>query len=173
MEEVWKQHEEYPYVEFSNLGNARKLLRNGEYKSYNQTHCSAQPYKQINVKAGKKLYVHREVCKLFNHNPDPTEFTHVLHNNNDRYDNRAENLRFGTQQLNMQDRLEAGHYNKGSRHVNAKLTNLDVFTIKWLLAHKAVTQTQIASYFGVKPSTISSINTGKTWGHLSRNDKKD
>jgi hypothetical protein len=168
MEELWKSHEEYPHVEFSNLGNARKLLPNGEYKTYNQTCCKAQPYLQTNIKSGVKVYTHREVCKLFNPNPNPAEYTHVLHNNHDCHDNRAENLRWGTQQQNMQDRLEAGHYRRGFGHNMAKLTNLDIFTIRWLWAHQAATQAEIASYFGIKPCTISFITTGKTWKHLLR-----
>ena len=164
--EVWKTHEQYPHVQFSNLGNARKLLPNGEYKNYKQTHSRKQPYLQINVQAGTKVYVHREVCKLFNHNPNPKEYTHVLHNNHDRYDNRAENLRFGTQQQNMQDRLEAGHYAKGMGHNQTKLTNQDIFEIRWLYEHKMLNQTQIAKLFGVKPCTISFITLGYTWKHL-------
>lgn len=171
MEEVWKSHEEYPHVEFSNLGNARKMLRKGRYKTLNTSHCGAQPYKQVNVAAGKKLYVHREVCRLFNPNPNPSEYTHVLHNNHDRHDNRAENLRWGTQAINMQDRLNAGHYSKGFGHNMAKLTNLDVFTIRWLWAHQAATQSEIASYFAIKPCTISFITRGKTWKHLLREDR--
>ena len=166
MQEVWKTHEEYPQVQFSNLGNARKILSNGEYKSYKQTHSKKQVYLQINAKANAKLYVHREVCKLFNHNPHPRKYTSVLHNNHDRYDNRAENLRWGTQQQNMQDRLEAGHYSKGFGHNMAKLTNKDVFEIRWLHKHKIFNQTQISKFFGVKPCTISFITLGNTWRHL-------
>ena len=166
--EVWKTHKEYPHVEFSNMGNVRKLLPNGEYKMYKPTHCNAQPYKQVNVKAGVKLYVHRETCKLFNHNPDPARFTHVLHNNHNRHDNRAENLRFGDQQQNMQDRLEAGHYSRGFGHNMAKLSNLDIFEIRWLWEYRAATQKEIASYFDIKQCTISFITTGRSWKHLLR-----
>ena len=173
MEEVWKTHEEYPHVQFSNLGNARKLLPNGEYKTLNQSYCSKQPYKQVNVQAGTKLYVHRETCKLFNPNPNPAKYRFVLHNNHDCHDNRAENLRFGDQAQNMQDRLEAGHYRRGFGHNMAKLSNLDIFTIRWMWAHRAATQNEIASYFGIKPCTISFITTGKTWRHLLRDDKID
>lgn len=169
--EVWKQHEEFPHIEFSNQGSARKLLRNGEYKTLNPTHSRNQPYLQINAAAGKKLYLHREVCKLFNPNPNPTEYKFVLHNNHDCHDNRAENLRFGTQQQNMADRLEAGHYRRGFGHNMAKLSNLDVFTIRWLWAHQAATQSEIAKYFGIKPCTISFITTGRSWKHLLRDDK--
>jgi hypothetical protein len=169
--EVWKQHEEYPHVEFSNLGNARKLRKNGEYKLLHKTHSKRQPYHQINAQAGVRLYVHRETCKLFNPNPHPEQYTHVLHNNHDRYDNRAKNLRWGTQKQNMQDRFEAGHYLKGFGHCNAKLTPANVFEILFMRAYTNVTQRELAPYYGIHQSTISYITTGRTWGHTSQNKR--
>ena len=169
--EVFKSHKDYPHIEFSNMGNARKLGKNGEYKLCKPTNSKKQRYLQVNAKPGVKLYLHREICKLFNLNPNPAEYTHVLHNNNNHLDNRAENLRFGNQKLNMQDRLEAGHYNRGFGHNMAKLSNKDVFEIKWLWENKIFNQTQIANCFDIKPCTISFITTGKTWKHLLREDR--
>jgi predicted XRE-type DNA-binding protein len=45
---------------------------------------------------------------------------------------------------------------------NAKLTARDVAAIRSMIAAK-IPQKRIAEKFGVKQSTISHINTGKTW----------
>ena len=54
----------------------------------------------VGVRFGWNEYVHRLVAKTFVHNPRPDIFSVVDHINGDTQDNRAENLRWFTHQLN-------------------------------------------------------------------------
>lgn len=54
---------------------------------------------------------------------------------------------------------------KGSRHHNAKLTELDVRLIRQALG-RGVTQVQIAKHFRVSQATINDIKKGEAWAWL-------
>lgn len=53
----------------------------------------------------------------------------------------------------------------GSKNINSKLNEECVKEIKALLS-EGVPQSEIARMYNVAKSTITSINTGKTWGHV-------
>jgi hypothetical protein len=167
MQEQWKSLPEYPEVEVSNLGNTRKTTRHGKLIELKQSWCQRQRYKQVNICTGKKAYVHRLVCGLFNHNPEPEQFGSVLHRNNDCHDNRAENLYWGNQYQNMQDRFKAGGYAKGEDTHQAKLTNEQVREIKRQLRKPYWgIGTRLAEAYGVHLTVISWIKMGRSWKHI-------
>lgn len=58
---------------------------------------------------GKTCAVHRLVCEAF-HGPAPEGKPNVLHTNDVPYDNRAENLRWGSQADNIQDIVRNGNH---------------------------------------------------------------
>ena len=73
----------------------------------------------------------------------------------------------GSHRENMLDCSEKGRFNdrKGENNVNAKLNDTDVRFIRhWLKCGH--TQKEIGKAFGVWPSTIGDINTGRKWSHL-------
>ena len=75
-------------------------------------------------------------------------------------------LETGTQQDNMNDKLERGRQPRGEGHCNSKLTEDNVVEIKILLGF-GVPATHIVKQFGVSASTIYHIKTGKTWAHVT------
>ena len=165
--EEWKKHPDYPLYEFSNLGRARRKLLNGEYKILDGSRSSKQPYIQICVARNKRVYLHRMVCQLFNQNPHPGVYTHVLHNDNNIYNNCADNLRWGTQTINMQDRYNAGNYAKGMESHKAILTEQEVREIKKRLAnYEWGLSMKLAEEYGVSYTCISWIKTGRSWKHI-------
>ena len=59
---------------------------------------------------------------------------------------------------------------KGSGHGMAKLNEDQVQEIRRLLAARVMTQTRIASLYGVGPNVISRIKLGKIWGWLPQSE---
>jgi len=94
-------------------------------------------------------------------------------------DNRAccnpAHLSEGTRSDNMRDMHTKGRGDSrvGSRHPMARLTEQAVLTIRELAA-RGVRRKTIAEEYGVKPSAIHDIVSGRSWTHLlapeARND---
>ena len=86
----------------------------------------------------------------------------VLHNDGNAKNNRATNLRYGTQRDNMQDSIKHGTRPKGRAHKAAKLTEKQVLEIR----ASDDTHAALAARFGVHPSTVRLVRTGKNWAHI-------
>jgi hypothetical protein len=169
MQEIWKQHPEYPTMEFSTEGNVRKWKKDKWF--YPKVSNSVrQPYLQVNAAPNVKLYIHREIGKLFVPNPKPDEYNSVLHIDNNHLNNTPGNLYWGTQAMNMADRKRAGNYAAGTRHFASRLKPEDVFAIRLLRSANAVTTTVLGRYFGLHPSTISNIACGRYYKDLGNID---
>lgn len=114
---------------------------------------------------GKKTrhYLHRVIASTFlGEIPEGVE---VCHNNDDKHDNRAVNLRYDTHKSNCMDRARNGVCKVGSETKQAKLKESEVLEIRRLKS-EGVVQNQIARQFGVHPMTVSMIVRGKIWKHL-------
>ena len=70
-------------------------------------------------------------------------------------------LLVGTQRANIADAVEKRRHKHGERG-STKLSAADTKTIRKLLANGAK-QADLAQAFGVSPSLVSMINTGKRW----------
>lgn len=77
-----------------------------------------------------------------------------------------DHLFLGSQLDNIADRQQKNRQAKGSSNGHAKLTESQVAQIRDLLAERKLTHRQIADKFGVNPSIICTINTGKSWTHV-------
>jgi len=111
--------------------------------------------------------VHRLILETFA-GPCP-EGLEACHGDGNSANNRIKNLRWDTHRANIQDSIRHGTRvdSRGEKSGMAKLTEKQVRKIKELLNEKAYQGIELAAFFGVTPSTISCIKTGKIWGHLS------
>lgn len=97
--EVWKTIEEYPNYMISNMGNV-KSLNYGKERILKQVICKNGYCKVSLCEQGKMktFSVHRLVCTAFI--PNPNNYPCVNHLNEDKTDNRVENLMWCTQAYN-------------------------------------------------------------------------
>lgn len=116
-------------------------------------------YSKIWIK-GKEWREHRYVWTQ--HNGDIPKGKVIRHLCNNPSCINIEHLAIGTHYDNMQDRKKAGHYNKGTKHVNAKLTEEQVLDIRT----KQKTQLEYAEQYAVSRFTIQQIQYKNIWKHI-------
>jgi plasmid maintenance system antidote protein VapI len=92
----------------------------------------------------------------------------ACHENNNRSDNRLENLRWDTPKANQADRIRHGTANVGEQNPMSKLSSDDVAKIKKLWESGTVTQREIAGQLGVTSNHIWHILKGRRWAHAER-----
>ena len=169
MIEEWKQVPNYENYEVSNLGSIRRWnIDRTKNKEIIPSSWSNAPYFMWTVsKNGKytKLYLHRVVATLFVHNDKPLENTHVCFLDGNIANVDASNLYWSNQKERMGRRQKEGKYLGGQRR-NAKLTELDVKTIRWARHHNTMTAKELATYFGVHSWTIYACVKRYTWKHV-------
>jgi len=179
MEEVWKPVLGYEgYYEVSNRGRVRSVDRDVNYVYGKRRvkgrvlkqETSNRGYKRVHVSANgvsKHLTVHREVSKAFI--PNPEDKRTINHKNCDKTDNSVNNLEWATYSENHNHAHKNGLSNvpKGSKHHNSKLNESQVREIKKRLDTGDETQGEIAKDYPVTATSISTINTGKLWNHIS------
>ena len=104
MEEIWKNIEGYPNYQVSNMGRIKRLSTG----YYRRTEKILKPQLQNNgylhIKLSQKdktkcILVHRLVAQVFI--PNPNNLPQVNHINEDKKDNRVENLEWCTQKYNI------------------------------------------------------------------------
>lgn len=120
-------------------------------------------YPKVNLVGGgrrERLFVHRLVCEAF-HGPAP-EGCETAHNNGDRSDPRAENLRWATRRENVHDKRQHGTQPRGEQIWIAKLTEDQARYI----AQSREGYRVLARRFSVHPNTVRSIQKGLNWRHL-------
>ena len=106
------------------------------------------------------FYVHRLVLEAFI-GPAP-QGTEACHNNGQRADNRACNLRWDTRRSNHADKLQHGTSLRNGNHPTAKLTPDDVRAIR---ADTRSAQ-EIAAQFGVTDFHVYHVKSGRAWRYL-------
>ena len=112
------------------------------------------------VHIGRKFYfVHRLVAELYVPNPECKP--QVNHINGDKTDNRSENLEWVTNKENRSHAVKSKLHLQGEDCPWHKLSVDDVTYIRD--NPRGLMQKELAEMFGVKPSTISSIVTRRTW----------
>ena len=129
MQEIWKDIEGYEgFYQLSNIGRIKSLYREtigkngGVYvssESIMRTGVSQSGYKRVGLRKDgvtitKKIHV--LLAKHFI--PNPNNYPVVRHLNDNKLDNRLENLAWGTYKDNMQDAIKNGKTLKGEKHFN-------------------------------------------------------
>jgi hypothetical protein len=119
-------------------------------------------YMQIQFKhKGKKFLVHRIIGLLFVENPDHLPI--INHEDSDRANNNATNLKWSTQSYNIKHGYEFGNMSKqGEKH---HLTPFDESDIRHIreLKKLGVKVGKLATRYGVCYQTISNICNNKVW----------
>ena len=157
--ETWRPVARYPGYEVSSWGNVRRgarPLRFAIQKGYRRVALSAGG-------AAKCMGVHRLVAEAFLGAP-PFAGAMVVHNDGDRLNNRADNLRWASARENLFDCIRHNTLVHGSKHPGAKLTESDIPVIRARIAG-GETPRAIARAFGVAQSTISQIKRRRAWRH--------
>jgi hypothetical protein len=167
--EIWKEVPDYESYDVSNLGGIRRWnIARTRNKEVFATTCSNAPYKMFTVsKHAKytKLYLHRVIAILFVPNKKPLENTHVCFLDNNIANTVASNLYWSNQKERMTRRKKEGGY-RGSKTPHAKLSKIDVLTIRYMDHHKTMSHKEMAEYFGVHRWTIYACVKRKTWKHI-------
>jgi hypothetical protein len=102
--------------------------------------------------------VHKLVCETF-YGAAAFDGAQVRHMDGDQTNNRPENLDWGTQEQNWQDRKAHGR-GMGEEHHSAKLTTGMVESIR----ASDLSQRKLAAEYGVSQATIWEAKNGETWG---------
>jgi hypothetical protein len=159
-EEIWKSHPTIAGYDISDQGRVKRttskkgaragrILKQARHKA---------GYLTINIGGGPRL-VHRLMLEAFVGPRDDMEARHL---NDVKYDNRIENLAWGTHADNYADRVKNGGGNHGSRHGMAKLTEETVLAIR---ASKDPYEAR-AARFGVSKITIWRVVSREAWRHI-------
>ncbi len=124
-------------------------------------------YLMVNIWGSGKnrlVAVHRLVAEAFIPNPEGKRT--VNHKNGIRHDNWVGNLEWNTYSENLQHSVDTGLNHRGSKKVNAKLTEESVRDIRQQIAGGA-RNSEIAKIYRVHEATINQIRNGNTWKHVA------
>ena len=157
--EVWKNILNFEgFYEVSNFGNIRnaKTKRNIKYN----LNSSGRPDFGLYIK-NKRFHItpHKAVLEAFVE-PRPKGLE-GCHYDGNPFNNCLENLRWDTAKANHKDMVRHGHFYKGHRNKQAKLTKEQASAIKVDMR----VQRRIAEEYGVSPQTICRIKKGLTYCH--------
>ena len=89
---------------------------------------------------------------------------HVLHSCDNPPCIRHEHLFIGTNNDNIKDKLRKGRQPRGEKHCCAKLTEEQVVSLRMEYALGAISQKAIGEKYGMSPSGVSLIISGKRRG---------
>lgn len=107
--------------------------------------------------------VHGLVAEVFI-GPRP-EGMQVCHNDGDRRNNAASNLRYDTPSANNADKVAHGTALLGERHHKARLTEEQVYEIR-AAVDRGVGRAELAQIYGVGKHHINSIGRRQAWAWL-------
>jgi len=105
MEEIWKDIEFYEGYQVSNLGRVK-----GRYKSCLKGTVDHKGYIRLSLRTPNQdknrrkadpFRAHRLVAQAFI--PNPNNYPLVMHMDNNKTNNRVDNLQWGTDQMNIKD----------------------------------------------------------------------
>jgi len=164
MSERWAGIPAFPGYEVSDLGRVRhgeKMLK------ATPTHDGYLRVSFWTDKGARKVAVHKLVAAAF---LGPCPDGHVVrHRNGVNNENRADNLRYGTQQENEADKTLHGTAVVGTKHHSNKLTEADVVTIRQRHVPRDPRNSlhAIGRDYGIAAKTVQRIVQRKIWKHVA------
>ena len=110
--------------------------------------------------------IHRLVAEVFCKNPE--NYPIVMHLDNDRRNNKADNLQWGTLKMNSQQMIKDGRGNKskGSKHYFSKLTEEQVVEIREKYIPRKYTLQKLAEEYNVSFGLIGHVIKNRNWKHV-------
>ena len=164
--EIWKPLKEYEGLyEVSNMGRVKSLIKQGNRAErirktgfdIRTGYITVQLTKH-NTPLTKR--VHRCIAETFIPNPKAKPI--VNHIDGNKKNNRADNLEWVTYSENTLHSFRKGLQKKifGDKNYITKIKTVDVLKIRELI-NSGKTNKEIAKIYGVNPSQISRIKTGK------------
>lgn len=168
--EIWKPIPSFPGYEASSLGRIKSIDRTIVIADGSRRFLRGRMIAPWKVKTGYPMvyckgagrYVHALVIEAF-HGPRP-KGCQCCHNDGNRENPRADNLRYATRHENEQDKRRHGtYYGRGGANLCAN----SVVRIKRLLAEGRLTQKVVAQEFHVTRSAIGHIKAGRSWPHVA------
>jgi hypothetical protein len=162
MTQDWQPVKGWPQYEVSRLGDLRQARTQKPVGQW----LSDRGYALARFSRPRRLVrVHRLVAEAFV--PNPNDYPTVNHLNNNRSDNRAENLAWCTQAENLAHAEAQGRmcrdYWVGKRSPNAVLNDRQVFEIRQLYADGDTSWADLGRQFGVSKRTIGKIVRRETY----------
>ena len=116
------------------------------------------------MKVHKNRYIHHLVLEA--HSGSRPKGLDGLHGDGNKCNNHIGNLHWGTKSENAPDKWGHGTMMFGSDHINSKLNEADVISIRKRYAAGGITQRKLGEEYGVHQVTIFDIVSGKTWNHI-------
>jgi len=179
MGEVWRDIKGYEGIyQVSDLGRVKSLEREiirSDGKPTYQKECILKPktdrgYLRVGLRnLGKRKFfsIHKLVLLSFNI-PNPENKRTVDHKNEDKLDNRLENLRWATHKEQIEYAMETGTFKikRGEKVGSSKLTEKQVLEIREKYVPRKYSQYKLAEEYGVHVTTISEIILRKIWQHI-------
>jgi hypothetical protein len=110
--------------------------------------------------------VHRLVAVAFVERPH-SGAVEVCHNDGNKRNNRASNLRWDTRQGNQADKRKHGTSGLGKRGNSSKIGPAEVRQIREMIAAGHLSHVKIGHKFGVSGVTVWAIRHGRTWAWLA------
>ena len=110
--EIWKDILNHEGYQVSNHGRIRSF-KNNRHGFCNVPHIlktdiNSNGYERVYLGCDHHLFVHKLVADAFI--PNPHDYPIVRHKDDDRLNNHADNLKWGTQSDNIQDAIEHGRF---------------------------------------------------------------
>ena len=169
--EIWKEIEECPGYEVSNLGYVRSWRsKNGVGKAKTprliKQIAKTGGYLSVGMSMPEKVIwrtVHVLVATAF-HGKRPFGLL-FCHKDGNKANNVAENLRWDTDESNRQDQLTHGTRCKGDNHYRHRMDKETVIRIKKRLTD-GESVNSISKSVEMSPSAISAIKNGKSWKNI-------
>lgn len=170
--EVFKTIAEFPDYEVSNCGRIKtkermirythSVTKNEHFRkakcTYLKIHYNKQGYRFVQLYLNKKMYnktIHRLVAKTFINIIEGKNV--VNHKDGNKHNNTVENLEWCTDEYN-----HAHATITGLKRTKEKLNETCIYAIKNLIKCN-LSNSKIASIFGVSRTLISLISNGKVW----------